>query len=153
MYNIIIRHLVNQQVLGLEVSVEDVLAVTKGESSQQLVPAEESRAVAMKNRRLLEGGKNAYKKDLTMSKSISPLRLSKYFLRSWSQCSKTRVNFLSLCRTSYRRTIFLCLSSFRRQISLSAEDGTPYRSKLPDKSCFFFLNFHPSGGKQIFIAS
>lgn len=47
--------------------------------------------------------------------SISPLRLSKYFLRSWSQCSNTSVSFLSECKTSYRRTIFLCLSSYKKE--------------------------------------
>jgi len=41
-----------------------------------------------------------YIKDFTTSGSISPFRLSKYFFRSWSQCSNTRVNFLSLCKTS-----------------------------------------------------
>ena len=38
---------------------------------------------------------------LTMSASISPLQLSKYFLRSWSEYSKTSVNFFSLCTTSH----------------------------------------------------
>lgn len=66
-----------------------------------------------------------YKKDLTTSKSISPFKLSKYFFRSWSQCSKTKVNFLSLCNTSYNLTTFLCFNSFSKQISLSADDGTP----------------------------
>ena len=37
---------------------------------------------------------------LTVSWSISPLQLSKYFFRSWSQYSNTSVNFLSLCNTS-----------------------------------------------------
>ena len=37
----------------------------------------------------------------TISWSISPLQLSKYFFRSWSQYSKTRVSFFSLCRTSW----------------------------------------------------
>jgi hypothetical protein len=69
-----------------------------------------------------------YIKDFTISGSISPFRLSKYFFRSWSQCSNTRVNFLSLCRTSYSRTMFLCFSSFSKQISRKADDGTPYES-------------------------
>lgn len=42
----------------------------------------------------------SYRNDLTTSRSISPFRLSKYFLRSWSQCSNTKVSFLSLCSTS-----------------------------------------------------
>lgn len=71
--------------------------------------------------------KNTHMKDFTMSGSISPLRLSKYFLRSWSQCSKTNVSFLSECSTSCRRTMFLCFSSFNKQISRSADEGTPCR--------------------------
>ena len=66
-----------------------------------------------------------YINDITTSGSMSPLRESKYFLRSWSQCSKTSVSFRSEWRTSCRRTIFLCLSSFKRHISLKADDGTP----------------------------
>ncbi len=38
---------------------------------------------------------------LTISGSISPLQLSKYFFRSWSQYSNTSVSFLSLCNTSW----------------------------------------------------
>lgn len=74
------------------------------------------------HKRVING---TYRKDLTTSKSISPFRLSKYFFKSWSQCSKTNVNFLSLCNTSYNLTTFLCFNSFSRQISLSADDGTP----------------------------
>ncbi len=66
-----------------------------------------------------------YMSDWTFSLSISPLRLSKYFLRSWSQCSKTKVSFLSECNTSCRRTMFRCFSSFSRHISLNADEGTP----------------------------
>lgn len=71
-----------------------------------------------------------YMKDLTTSGSISPLRLSKYFFKSWSQCSKTSVSFLSLCKTSYSRTMFLCFSSFKRQISRKADEGTPWNKQL-----------------------
>lgn len=67
----------------------------------------------------------SYINDLTTSNSISPFKLSKYFFKSWSQCSNTNVNFLSLCKTSYKRTMFLCFSSFKRQISRRADDGTP----------------------------
>ena len=66
-----------------------------------------------------------YMKDMTTSGSMSPLRESKYFLRSWSQCSNTSVNFLSEWRTSWSLTMFLCFSSFKRHISLKAELGTP----------------------------
>ena len=72
---------------------------------------------------------HSYMKLFTTSGSISPLRPSKYFLRSWSQCSNTRVSFLSLCRTSMRRTTFLWRNSFSRQISRRADEGTPCRSK------------------------
>ena len=37
---------------------------------------------------------------LTVSGSISPLQVSKYFFRSWSQYSNTRVSLRSLCNTS-----------------------------------------------------
>ena len=67
-------------------------------------------------------------KDLTTSGSISPLRESKYFFRSWSQCSNTNVNFLSECSTSCSRTIFRCFSSFSKHISLNADEGTPLNS-------------------------
>ena len=66
-------------------------------------------------------------KDLTTSGSISPLRESKYFFRSWSQCSNTNVNFLSECSTSCSRTIFRCFSSFSKHISLNADEGTPWK--------------------------
>ena len=66
-----------------------------------------------------------YINDITTSGSMSPFRESKYFLRSWSQCSKTRVSFRSEWRTSCKRTIFLCFSSFNRHISRRAEEGTP----------------------------
>lgn len=47
--------------------------------------------------------------------SMSPFRLSKYFFRSWSQCSKTSVSLRSECRTSYNRTMFLCFNSYSRK--------------------------------------
>ena len=75
-----------------------------------------------------------YKNDFTTSKSISPFRLSKYFFKSWSQCSNTNVNFLSLWRTSFNLTIFLCFNSLSKQISLSAEDGTPWKKIVEKKS-------------------
>ena len=70
---------------------------------------------------------NWNRNDLTTSGSMSPLRESKYFLRSWSQCSNTNVNFRSECRTSCSLTILRCLSSFSRHISRKADDGTPYK--------------------------
>ena len=74
--------------------------------------------------------RKTYINDITTSGSISPLSESKYFLRSWSQCSKTKVNFLSEWRTSWSRTMFLCFSSFKRHISLRAEEGTPCKRKI-----------------------
>ena len=71
-----------------------------------------------------------YMNDFTTSGSMSPLRESKYFFRSWSQCSNTKVNFLSECRTSCNLTIFRCFNSFNKQISLNAEDGTPCNSGI-----------------------
>lgn len=61
-----------------------------------------------------------YMKLFTTSKSMSPFKLSKYFFKSWSQCSKTRVSFLSECSTSYRRTIFLCFSSCKWKIEIKS---------------------------------
>lgn len=74
--------------------------------------------------------------------SISPLQLSKYFFKSWSQYSKTivrhdslRITSNSLKNTVEKRlplgaylTMFLCFSSFNKQISLNAELGMPSSS-------------------------
>ena len=51
--------------------------------------------------------------------------VSIYFFRSCSQYSKMRTNFVSVCITSCRRTMFTCLSSFMREISRMAVEGVP----------------------------
>ena len=54
-------------------------------------------------------------KDLTTSGSISPLSESKYFFRSWSQCSNTKVNFRSEWRTSCSLTMLRWFNSWKLQ--------------------------------------
>lgn len=102
---------------------------------------------------------NWYIKLFTTSRSISPFKLSKYFFRSWSQCSNTSVNFLSLWRTSYNLTIFLCFNSFNKHISLSADDGTPCKInelKFPANNLhaiFFYLTSSSSSSRTLFKAT
>ncbi len=42
-----------------------------------------------------------YKKDFTIVWSMPPSHTSKYFFKSWSRYSKTRVKYLAVCTTSY----------------------------------------------------
>lgn len=65
---------------------------------------------------------------LIMRESAPSGHESRYFLRSWSRYSNTRVSFFSVWITSCSRTMFGCCSSFRMEISRIAVEGIPSSS-------------------------
>lgn len=110
-------HPVDEEVLGLKVSMQDVAAVAEGETLQQLVherlwerararcvgciSPSTPRSASCDGPRCRSQGRTSTmsprasrappKHTLTISGSKSPLQLSKYFFRSWEEASGGRV--------------------------------------------------------------